>query len=101
MVSLPSPSTVLLRLSMLRAERDLASLRTLAEAGEHGFAEEAPLSADNEPFVSSLLDLHDDVVSVSVDLYSEDDSTRILDQTFLSRYYLHMEYYVYTILGSI
>ena len=54
---------------MLRAERDLASLRTLAEAGEHGFAEEAPLSADNEPLVSSLLDLHDDVVSVSVDLY--------------------------------
>ena len=47
---------------MLRAERDLASLRTLAEAGEHGFAEEAPLSADNEPLVSSLLDLHDDVV---------------------------------------
>ena len=62
MVSLPSPSTVLLRLSMLRAERDLASLRTLAEAGEHGFAEEAPLNADNEPLVSSLLDLHDNVV---------------------------------------
>ena len=54
---------------MLRAERDLASLRTLAEAGEHGFAEEAPLSADNEPLVSSLLDLHKYVVSVSVDVY--------------------------------
>ena len=54
---------------MLRAERDLASLRTLADAGEHGFAEEAPLSADNEPLVSSLLDLHDNVVSVPVDLY--------------------------------
>ena len=51
-----SPPTVRLKLSMLRAERDRASLRTLADAGEHGFGD-VPLRADSEPLVSSLLDL--------------------------------------------
>ena len=41
---------------MLSAESDRASFRTLAEAGEHGFGD-VPLRADNEPLVSSLLDL--------------------------------------------
>ena len=51
-----SPPTLRLKLSMLRAESDRASLRTLADAGEHGFGD-VPLRADSEPLVSSLLDL--------------------------------------------